>query len=72
MDDILVKSTWAKNLVDDLEETFATLRMYDLKINHGKYIFGVKSGHFLNYIVTEREIETNSEKVWALQEMKAP
>lgn len=69
VDDILVKLVRAKDLIDDLEETFSTLQRYGLKLNPGKCIFGVKSGHFLGYIVIERGIESNLKKVQALQNM---
>lgn len=47
VEDILVKSTWAKDLIGDLEETFAILWKYGLKLNPSKYIFSVTSGQFL-------------------------
>lgn len=59
VDDILVKSFWAENLVEDLEEMFYTLQRYKLKLNPSKYIFGVTSGKFISYLVTERRIEEN-------------
>lgn len=43
VDDILVKSTRAKDLVGDLEEMFATLQRYSLKLIPNKRIFGVRS-----------------------------
>ncbi|XP_073020270.1 uncharacterized protein [Primulina eburnea] len=53
-------------------ETFSTLRFYGLKFNPQKCIFGVKSGKFLGYMVTERGIEANPEKVQAIQDMVSP
>ncbi|XP_042400996.1 uncharacterized protein LOC121991034 [Zingiber officinale] len=55
----------------DIEETFGTLRTYRVKINPQKCLFGVKSGCFLGYIVTERGIEANPSKVKVLQDMPA-
>ncbi|XP_073014539.1 uncharacterized protein [Primulina eburnea] len=43
VDDILGKSWEVSCFIVDLEETFATLRRYDIKINPAKCIFGKKS-----------------------------
>ncbi|XP_073047725.1 uncharacterized protein [Primulina eburnea] len=72
VDDILVKSKNSADLIADLRETFATLRSYGLKLNPQKCTFGVKSGKFLGYMVTERGIEANPEKVKAIQSMSPP
>lgn len=56
----------------DLEETFAILRRYGLKLNPNKYIFNIRSGRFLGYLVTEQGIEVNTKKIQTLQEMKPP
>lgn len=60
------------DLISDLEETFSTLRQYNMKLNPKKCIFGVKSEKFLGYIVTEKGIEANPKKVQALSDMKSP
>ncbi|XP_042467514.1 uncharacterized protein LOC122050693 [Zingiber officinale] len=62
VDDILIKSLRAVNLCEYIEETFHTLRMYGVKLNPQKCLFGAKSGRFLGYIVTERGIEANPSK----------
>lgn len=72
MSDILVKSRLDADLVPDLEETFTTLRQYNIKLNLKKCVFGVSSEKFLGYIVTEKGIETNLEKVQALCDMLSP
>ncbi|XP_075521447.1 uncharacterized protein LOC142554667 [Primulina tabacum] len=72
VDDIMVKSKDSSQLVPDLVETFATLKSYGLKLNPQKCIFGVRSGKFLGYMVTERGIEANPEKVQAIQDMVSP
>ncbi|XP_075478812.1 uncharacterized protein LOC142519663 [Primulina tabacum] len=72
VDDIMVKSKDSSQLVPDLVETFVTLKSYGLKLNPQKCIFGVRSGKFLGYMVTERWIEANSEKVQAIQDMVSP
>ncbi|XP_042423426.1 uncharacterized protein LOC122011050 [Zingiber officinale] len=72
VDDILIKSLRAVDLCADIEETFRTLRMYGVKLNPQKCLFGAKSGRFLGYIITERGIEANPSKVKALQDMPPP
>ena len=54
IDDMLVNSLdWKKHL-DDLQETFDTLRQYNMKLNPSKYAFEVSLGKFLGFMVTER------------------
>ncbi|XP_073152040.1 uncharacterized protein [Henckelia pumila] len=72
VDDILVKSQDDVGLLADLKETFSTLRAYQVKLNPEKCVFGVRGGKFLGYMVTERGIEANPEKVQAIRSMFAP
>ncbi|XP_073138200.1 uncharacterized protein [Henckelia pumila] len=72
VDDILVKFRTGRDFIPDLEETFNTLRKYGVKLNPAKCVFGVKSGKFLGFVVTERGIEVNPEKVKVLKEMPSP
>ena len=43
VDDMLVKSKEESAHLDDLQETFATLRQYQMKLNPSKCAFGVAS-----------------------------
>ena len=63
MDDMLVKSTQEGDHLNDLQETFDTLRSYNMKLNLNKCAFGVMTGKFLGYMVSQRGIEVNPEKV---------
>ena len=72
VDDMLVKSTKAEAHVADLAEAFRVLRRYGMKLNPSKCAFRVRSGKFLGYMVTERGIEVNPEKVKAVQNMAPP
>jgi len=54
VDDMLVKSTKEDRRLDDLWETFETLRLYDMKLNPSKCVFGVLSGKFLGFMVSQR------------------
>ncbi len=47
MDDMLVKSVNDANHLDDLRETFDTLKKYNMKLNPIKRAFGVSFGMFL-------------------------
>ena len=44
VDDMLVKSRKEEDHLDDLRETFDTLRQYHMKLNPSKCAFGVSSG----------------------------
>ena len=72
VDDMLVKSREEEDHLDDLIETFNTLRQYNMKLNPSKYAFGVSSRKFLGFIVSQRGIEANPEKVKAILEMSSP
>ena len=48
IDDMLVKSKDKANHLDDLKETFNTLRKYNMKLNHAKCVFAVVSGNSLD------------------------
>lgn len=52
MDDILIKIKPAEQHVDDLEDTFSTLRSYRLKLNPIKCTFRVKTRRLLGYMIT--------------------
>ncbi|SPT18421.1 unnamed protein product [Triticum aestivum] len=72
VDDIVVKSQEARTLIQDLEETFASLRKVDLRLNPEKCVFGIPSGKLLGFLVSHRGIEVNPEKVKAIVEMSPP
>ena len=72
VDDMLVKSKEELTHLDDLKETFATLKKYQMKLNPGKCVFGVASRKFLGFMVSQRGIESNLEKVRAIINMASP
>ena len=65
----MVKSKQADQLVADLEQTFAKLRANGIKLNPKKCVFGVPRGMLLGFIVSERGIEANLEKISAIMRM---
>ena len=50
IDDMLVKSRWKDHHLEDLKETFDTLRSYNMKLNPSKCAFGVTAGKFLGFM----------------------
>ena len=70
-DDMLIKSKEEVDHLDDLKETFNTLRQYSMKLNPSKCAFGVSSGKFLDFMVSRRQIKANPEKVRAILEMSS-
>ena len=63
VDDMLIKSKEESAHLDDLEEMFVTLRQYQMKLNPSKCTFGVASGKFWGFMVSQRGIVANPEKV---------
>ena len=72
VDDMLVKSLHEVDHLDDLRETFDTLRSFNMKLNSNKCAFGVTAGKFLGFMVFQRGIEVNPEKVRAIMELEPP
>ncbi len=72
VDDMLRKSQTAEHHITDLDEAFSTLKKYQMKLNPTKCAFRVTSGKFLGFVVTQRRIEANLEKIRALQKMVPP
>ena len=69
---MLVKSLREDDHLDDLRETFDTLRLFNMKLNPNKCAFGVTTGKFLGFMVSQRGIEVNPEKIRAIIELEPP
>ena len=69
---MLVKSLREADHLDDLRETFDTLRSYNMKLNPNKCVFGVTVGKFLGFMVSQKGIEVNSKKIRAIMELESP
>ena len=52
VDDMLVKSIEEFAHLDNLQETFVTLRQYQMKLNPSKCFFRVVSRKFLRFMVS--------------------
>uniref|UniRef100_A0A2N9F216 Uncharacterized protein n=1 Tax=Fagus sylvatica TaxID=28930 RepID=A0A2N9F216_FAGSY len=72
VDDMLVKSKENEDHLTDLKETFQALRTYNMKLNPEKCAFGVSSGKFLGFMVSQRGIEANPDKIKAIPGNEPP
>ena len=64
----MVKTKQHLTLLDDLKETFANLR--EVKLNPEKCVFGIPAGKLLGFLVSERGIKANPEKIKAIERMR--
>ena len=72
IDDMLVKSTTAELHIAHLAEAFQILKKHNMKLNPAKCTFGVLEKKFLGFIVNNRGIEANSDKIKAVLDMPPP
>ena len=52
VDDMLVKSKEKPAHLDELKETFTTLKTHQMRLNPSKCVFRVDSGKFLGFMVS--------------------
>jgi hypothetical protein len=69
VDDIVVKSREANDLVTDLDAAFHCLKEKNIKINPEKCVFSVPRGMLLGFIISERGIKANPEKILSITNM---
>ena len=72
VDNMLVKSLRKDNNLGDLQETFNTLREYNMKLNPNKCVFRAIVGKFLGFMVSQWGIKINPEKIRAIMELAPP
>ncbi|XP_056697782.1 uncharacterized protein [Spinacia oleracea] len=72
IDDMIVKRKQRAAHIADLRETFETVRAYTMRLNPKKCVFGVTSGKFLGFLIDERGIEANPDKIQAVIDMSSP
>ncbi|XP_020549794.1 uncharacterized protein LOC105162805 [Sesamum indicum] len=72
VDDMLVKNKQEGDHLTNLRRTFDIMRSYGMKLNPSKCTFGVRVGKFLGYMVSERGIEANPEKIKAIMQLGSP
>ena len=66
------KESARRRSLSNLRETFDTLWSYNMKLNPNKCAFRVTAGKFLGFMVSQRGIEVNPEKMQAIMELKPP
>lgn len=72
LDNMLLKILKIEDNVKHLNKAFQILRRHWMRLNSLKCAFGVALGNFLGYVVNQRGIEANTEKINALIEMRSP
>ena len=69
VDDMIAKSESEEEHLVNLKKLFERLRKYKIRLNPSKCTFGMKSGKLLGFLVSERGIEVDPDKVCAILEM---
>ena len=59
-------------MIDDLKETFDNLRVYKMMLKPTKCVFGMPACKLLGFLVPERGIEANPEKIKAITSLAKP
>ena len=72
IDDIVMKSRIQSEHAQHLEETFHLMRTYNMRLNPTKYAFGVSTGKFLGFMVTQKGIQVDSNKIKIVIETLVP
>ncbi|KAM1590462.1 hypothetical protein EV1_034167 [Malus domestica] len=72
VDDMLVKSKHANQHITNQSKTFTILKRNRMRLNPNKCAFGVGSGKFLGFMISQLGIEANPEKIKAIIDMKEP
>ena len=72
VEDMLVKSRMVGDHIEHLRQMFNVLLKYQMKLDLLKCAFGVRSGKFLGFMVNQRGIKANHEKIKALLKMNSP
>ena len=72
MDNMLVKGKKEDHHLDDLQETFETLILYNMKLNPSKCVFEVSLEKFLGFMVSQTGVKANPDKIQAKPEMMPP
>ena len=70
-DDIVVKSKKVTEHVNHLRKSFERMRLHQLKLNPLKCAFGVQARNFLRFLVHQRRVEVDQNKVKAIISAKA-
>lgn len=71
IDDVVVKVLKQLIMYQIFSGCFDVAYLYRLIFNPENCFFGIFSGKFLGFMITQRCIEENLDKIWAILEMKA-
>ncbi|GAA0184542.1 hypothetical protein LIER_31830 [Lithospermum erythrorhizon] len=69
---MLIKSRDGPDHEANLRESFDNMRKYNLRLNPNKCVIGVTSGKFLGYMINQKGIEPNPDKIAVVQAMQSP
>lgn len=72
IDDMVVNSKTRSEHAQHLQKVFRLLRKYGMKLNPAKCAFGVSSGKFLGFMVTQRGIKVSPDQIKAVANTLAP
>ena len=72
VDDIIVKSKNSEGHIPALRKFFERIQFHKLQLNPKKCTFGVIFGKLLRFMVSQRGIEVDLDKIKAVVEMKPP
>ncbi|PKI71181.1 hypothetical protein CRG98_008430, partial [Punica granatum] len=72
VDDMIAKSKEGEDHLVNLKRLFDRLKEYKLRLNPAKYTFDARSGKLLGFVVSERGIEVDPDKVKEIKELPPP
>jgi len=72
VDDMIAKARTTHEHIVNLKKLFERLRKYRLRLNPAKCTFGATSGKLLGFVVSEKGIEVDPDKIKAIQNLPSP
>ncbi|RDX64890.1 Retrovirus-related Pol polyprotein from transposon 17.6, partial [Mucuna pruriens] len=72
VDDMAIKSSSPDEHIQDLEEIFAQIQKYDMRMNPNRCVFDVQGRKFLGFMLTHRGIKANPNKCNTIVQIKSP
>ncbi|CAL1378789.1 unnamed protein product [Linum trigynum] len=72
INDLIVKNKEGRSHLEDLRETFETLRQHGLHFNPLKCVFGAEARKFMGFMITKCGIEVDAKQMTAAQQKPMP
>ena len=72
VDDMIVKAKEREDHLPNLKKFLERIRKYNLRLNPKKCNFGVSAGKMLGFLITQRRIEVDPDKIKAITVMQVP